>query len=191
MQRYGAENPFASEQIKIKIRNTNLKRWGTTNYTQSMDYQAHLNEIKRKAYLTRKRNNNFNTSKEEIFILKALQTCFNDVIFQYKSRKYPFACDFYIPELDLYIEYQGHASHGNCPFEKDNPEHLKIVEQWLQCAKEINFKGKPKTQYLSYVRVWTKRDPYKREIARKNNLNWIEFFNLQDFENWLNNFKKV
>lgn len=41
---------------------------------------------------------------------------------QYKSSVYPWHCDFYIKELDLYIEYQGYYTHGNHPFDIYNNE---------------------------------------------------------------------
>lgn len=207
LKKYGFEYGFQNVEIQQKCYNTNLKRYGTKFPSKLEKFKEKrtktlirkygqpnitaLPSIQQKVYLTKKKNQSFCISSEEKYILRQLKMIFKDIYPQYKSQEYPFWCDFYIPELNLYIEYQGHISHGNCPFEEDNPEHLKIVEQWLQRAKEINFKGEPKTQYLSYVRVWTKKDPYKREIARKNNLNWIEFFNLKDFENWLNNFKKI
>ena len=41
--------------------------------------------------------------------------------------------------------------------------------------------------YLAAINVWTARDPLKRKTARKNNLNWIEFFTIKEFENWFKN----
>jgi len=35
--------------------------------------------------------------------------------------------------------------------------------------------------YEIAINVWTVRDPLKRETARKNNLNWLEFFTLDEF----------
>ena len=38
--------------------------------------------------------------------------------------------------------------------------------------------------YKIAIEVWTIRDPLKRETARKNNLNWIEFFTMDEFMKW-------
>ena len=103
-----------------------------------------------------------------------------------RSELYPFECDFYIPELDLYIEYQGYKTHGKEPYNPDNPEHIKLVEEYKKRAEEINFKDEKKVQYLRYINVWTVRDPLKRETARKNELNYIEFFNMKQFMEWFN-----
>lgn len=57
-----------------------------------------------------------------------LKEKFNNVKRNYKSELYPFHCDFYIPEKDLYIEYQGHPGHGNEPFDEQNSYHKQILE---------------------------------------------------------------
>ena len=47
----------------------------------------------------------------------------DDIIRQYYDKdRYPFNCDFYIKSKDLFIEYQGHPSHGYCPFNRNNRE---------------------------------------------------------------------
>ena len=38
--------------------------------------------------------------------------------------------------------------------------------------------------YETAINVWTNRDVKKREYAKNNTLNWIEFFSLEEFENW-------
>lgn len=111
---------------------------------------------------------------------------FNQVKRQYSSEKYPFACDFYIPELDLYIEYQGTWTHGKEPYDRTNKEHINIIKIWKNKAKENNFKQIRKNYYLNAIQVWTIRDPLKRQIAKENSLNWIEFFSMDQFMEWYN-----
>ena len=84
----------------------------------------------------------------------------------------------------MYIEYQGTWMHGKEPFDKTNKKHQKIINEWKKKAQEINFKGNFKKSFLWAIEVWTKRDPLKRVIAKENNLNWIEFFNIDQFNNW-------
>ena len=100
------------------------------------------------------------------------------------TEKYPYKCDFYLPEIDLYIEYQGFPGHNNHPFDANNEQDLKIVEEWKQKSEEINYKGEKKKQYLGYINTWTISDPKKRECAKNNNLNWLEFFTLDEFNIW-------
>ena len=107
---------------------------------------------------------------------------------RYKSELYPWKCDFYIPEIDLYIEYQGLWTHGvksfnyngiqyncHCPYDPNNLIHQEVIKQWKN--KNTNF-------YNSAIETWTVKDVLKRETAKKNNLNWIEFFTIKDFNDW-------
>ena len=41
-------------------------------------------------------------------------------------------------------------------------------------------------KYKNAIDVWTRRDPLKRKTAKENNLNWLEFFTIKDFEDWFN-----
>ena len=36
------------------------------------------------------------------------------------------------------------------------------------------------------IYVWSNLDTRKREIAKENNLNYLEFFNKEEFMNWFN-----
>ena len=54
------------------------------------------------------------------------------------SDLYPFHCDFYIPSLNLYIEYNGSWTHGKHPFDslsKEDQNRLKEMK-----AKAVNSK---------------------------------------------------
>ena len=66
----------------------------------------------RKNFLTQKKNGTINTSKTEKELEAELRKIFPDLKTQYKSEVYPFACDYYIPSLDLYIEYNGFITHN-------------------------------------------------------------------------------
>lgn len=127
----------------------------------------------------------YNSSNEEKYILKLLRKKFNLLETQYKSDKYPWRCDYYIPELELYIEYQGYWSHGKIgsktlgPYDKNNKEHQRILNIWKQ-------KSTKHSTYKRAIDVWTIRDPLKRKTAKENGLNWLEFFTFNEFMNWYN-----
>lgn len=116
------------------------------------------------------------SSSNEDKIFEYLQQKYIGVCRQYKSEKYPFFCDFYIPSKDLYIEYQGYWSHGNEAYigTKEQNERVKL------------WKAKNGPQYMKAIINWTKKDVLKRETAKKNKLNWIEFFNMDEFMEWYN-----
>ena len=52
----------------------------------------------------------------------------SDVITQYKDDRYPFACNFYIPSLDLFIECNYHWTYGGKPYE-GTEDDKQIVEK--------------------------------------------------------------
>lgn len=136
-------------------------------------------ESKLKEYETKRKRGTFNTSKPEKDILIKLNEKFKDVKYQYRSEIYPFNCDFYIPSLDLYIEYQGSWTHGFKPYIQENSECVSQLLKWKQKIKSSSY-------YDVAIKVWTESDPLKRETAKKNGLNWIEFFNMNQFNEWYN-----
>lgn len=122
----------------------------------------------------------FKGSRLEYIIYQKLKTKFKKVIRQYKSEEYPFHCDFYVPEIKLYIEIQGHWTHGKQPY-RNNIKCNMILDEWISKAKYSNY-------FKSAINTWTKRDVLKRSIAINNKLNWIEFFSEKEFNDWFKNF---
>lgn len=180
LERYGTENVFASEYCKQKIKETNNERYGCDNPSQNP-------EIQKKKYETMKENGTFGKSKDEDIIYELLTKKGYTVDRQHYDReRYPWCCDFYIIELDTYIEYQGFMSHGKDgtkiygPYDSNNPEHQLLLEKWNEKSLEHSL-------YESAIRTWTVVDPLKRETAKKNNLNWLEFFTIEEFMLWYNN----
>lgn len=168
--KYGVDNVMKLEFIKQKMYETNYKKYNSKSSMQN-------DKIKNKSYHTKKRNKSFNTSKPEEEIYKLLCQKYENVKRQYKSEVYPFACDFYIPSEDLYIEYQGFKSHNYEPYNINNIKHQEKVQKWAEYCQYNK-------SYLGYLKVWTITDPLKRQLAKNNNLNWIEFFNMNQFISW-------
>ena len=197
LERYNSEYSFQSKEIKDKIKNTKEERYGNSNYnniekarkTNLKKYGVdcvlkredvvklkNSEENKRKQYNTKKRNNSFNTSKTEKQLELELRKLFPDLKTQYKSEEYPFVCDFYIPSLDLYIEYNGTWTHGFHFFDKNNQEDLDKLENW---------KNKNTKYYNSAIKTWTQRDILKLETAIKNHLNYVVWFNQEQAYEWV------
>lgn len=206
LEKYGVNAVAKNNEVKEKIKNTNLKRYGTICTLSNLDIQKkaiencitknHLEEtdldkqyliqlqfVKKKVIDSKRKNKTFNTSSSEMFIKSLLESLYTQVYYQYTSELYPFACDFYIPNEDVYIEYQGSWTHGHRPFDKLNEECLEQLELWKERARTSKY-------YQNAIEVWTKRDPMKRETAKKNNLNWIEFFTMDEFNNWFKSKKE-
>ena len=178
--------------INSKRMQTMLNRYGASSFAKTDKYkelfnnQYYVNNIQNKIYLTKKQNNSFNISKQEDEVYNLLLSKFNNVLRQYKSMEYPYNCDFYIPDLDLYIEYNGNWTHGGMPYNKDNPNCIDLLNKWKLKSKELNCNNKNKSFYNNAIYTWTILDVNKRKIAYDNNLNWLEFFNIRQFNDWFN-----
>lgn len=185
---WGKDNPSKSEIIIEKIRNTKIKNH-TTNLEIAKDKNKQR-QINLKSYMSRKLNHTFRSSKVETKLYNLLLQKFSKTLHPYRSDVYPFNCDFYIPELQLYIEYQGCWTHGpyNChePFDANNPKHLEVLNKLKLKSEEINCFGRKKKFFLSTINTWTVRDPLKRKTAKDNNLKWKEFFTEEEFMKWYN-----
>lgn len=191
IERYGVPHTVQSKELRAKYEKTMIERYGVANSVElpqvrKINIEQHLTgEFQRKMIKTKKKNNSFHISKPEEDAYKVLVGEFGkeDVLRQYVSDKYPFPCDFYIKSLDLYIEINfSWTHHGKLyrAFDKDDLECQKVYEK---------FKSKTDTSrfYQRAIDTWTVRDPHKREVARQNNLNWIEFFKEEDFQLWVEN----
>lgn len=193
LEKYGVISPIQNDLIKEKIKNSTLEKYGVENifkdaeymkkkmkekygveyYQQTDEFKKRIPEINQKIYLTRKKNKTLSSSKPEEIIFNLLIKKYPNTKRQYKCERYPFACDFYIPELDLFIEFNGFWVHNKEPFNKENPEHIKIVEFWK--SKNTKF-------YNSAIETWTIRDCLKIKTAKKNNLNYKIFYTLSAFK---------
>ena len=196
LKKYGVENQFQREEIKEKIKEHHLKKYGVDSYSKTNEYKEHMSKIvsskefQEKRNKTLRKNNTWNSSKDEQYIYKELCKYFNDIKQQYSSDVYPFAADFYIPSLNLYIEYQGSDLHGFYPFTNSEADKIEL-EKLKQKSELVKQKtGKNKSRYDNRIYTWTDLDVRKRNIAKENNLNWIEFWNLNEFNNWIKNIIK-
>ena len=185
LEKYGVENPsqieevkkkkeettfnhfggytFQSKELRDKVENTCLKLYGVKNGGCSK--QA-LEKIR----LSKKKHHTTTYSSLEEYFCEYLTS--NNISFerQYKDfHRYPFSCDFYLPNCDTFIEIQGHWSHGKHPFNPNNESDITILNKWKEKSQHSHF-------YKSAINVWTNRDVKKRTVAKQNNLSFIEIF---------------
>lgn len=190
VEKYGAKNVYASEYGKQKIKETNLEKYNETSWTKSKEGREFLKnftnskEYKNKQYNTKKKNNSFNTSKIENKLELLLRELFPDLETQYKSKVYPFNCDFYIPSLDLYIEYNGIWTHGGCFYDENNEDNRNTLEKWKEASEHSKF-------YQNAIETWTIRDLNKLNTALKNNLNYVVWFNQEQALDWIEKYKET
>ena len=116
-----------------------------------------------KAHQTRANNGTTNLSKsEEEFFHKLLFMGFDGDDIErnyYVDKRYPFNCDFYIKSKDIFIEYQGHQSHGFAPFDISNEEHIAYLDACKSRGYDMS--------------TWTTRDPRKLKTALQNGVTLI------------------
>lgn len=120
--------------------------------------------------------NTSGTSKQEESILSSLKNNFSKVYRNYnKDPRYPFPCDFYIPERDLFVEYNGYWTHGDEWYDGRKSDSKNLVETWSSKMSEF---------YKTAIRTFTVNDTLKRKTAKKNNLNYVVLWNEKDIEDW-------
>lgn len=172
------------KEITKKRRKACLKHYGVDNYAKTQEWKNHASNISStvhaKAYVTMKKTHSYlgGTSKAEKKALEMLKQIYPDIIHQYRDNaRYQWNCDFYVPSKDLFIEYQGYYTHGKHPYNKDDEEDRKELER-------LKHKYGSDSQAVT---IWSIKDVEKRETAKKNNLNYIEFFTLKEVEKYIEN----
>lgn len=166
-ERYGSSCYVQSDEYKErldsimdKVRNTNMSRYGAPVYTQSDAYKQNVDAIQSRIIATKRKNGVLNTSTVE----KRIKG-FDDFESQYsKDARYPYLCDFYDKDRDLFIEVNASWTHGY---------HWYDVENDVDTCKKWKVKSEKSEYYANALEVFTKRDVEKRECARVNNLNYV------------------
>ena len=179
LKKYGGLAPICNPDIKNQIKQTCLEKYGVDNYGKSLKHKTNMStimlsdEMQKHRYSIMSKNNTFNTSKEEDEVYEFLSQ-YIDVTRQFNgSSKYPFCCDFYIEDLDMFIECNFHWTHGGHPFDPSSIKDQVKLEQW---------KAKQTKYYNNAINVWTKRDVEKRNKAKEENLNYKEFWSLKELK---------
>ena len=178
LKHYGVDNPSKSDIIKRKKIETFMSKYGVSNAFQTKTYTKEDKErIQQKINITKRKNHTFNVSKPEEELFLYIKSKFPKVERQYNDKiRYPYNCDFYIPDLDYFIELQGYYTHGKRPFDPNSKEDLQLVEQ---------YKKKYGTN-CQLITIWTMKDVEKRNTAKSNNLNFKEVWSLEEGKAFIN-----
>lgn len=202
--KWGCDNPMKNESVQKTLGETNLKKYGSISPFGSQDIQQKSMVAKVKnqrkdfieAYVGKK--NIRSESKYEFIIFKRLTDRFgvDDVYYHYgihpSDKRYPYSCDFYIKSLDLFIEYNGHYSHGPHWFDVNSHDDQLRVKHLLDSGKLQNKKA---------VKIWCEFDVNKRNKAKAEKLKYLVFWDssvrhvnkkqipvLSDFYLWFNDY---
>ena len=189
-ENWGTDHPWKCKEIRENIKQTCIEKYGDsivskTTYFKKLQ-QEHGHEWTAKAYETFKKNKTYRDSKQENQVFELLKQTFPDVIHHpVKNEKYPFICDFYIPSLDMYIEYQGHPCHGFQPFNTKSNSCLIQFSKWLNKAF-FHKNPKARNTYKGWLEDWLLYDRLKRNTAKQNNLNYVELFSYKEAKEFIN-----
>ena len=187
IKKYGVDHNLKSKEIQEIIKQTNLKLYGCENPMQN-------EAIIQKGIDTKRKNHTFNVSKPEEELYLYIKEKIPSVIRQYQDYRYSWSdklnrihhylCDFYIPELDLFIEFNGFPCHGPHSYNPDSKEDQELVEKW-----KLRYKNGKHPLYKRMINGWTISDVKKRKIAKENNLNYYEFWTLEEAKKFIDNLK--
>lgn len=169
-----------------KRRETCMERYGVPYYSQTDDFKQLQSErmldskVQEKLCEIRLKNHTFKSSlpEDNLYELLCLYFDVSDVKRQYRSDDYSYACDFYIKSRNMYVELNVSWTHGGHWYDNTSTVDCCVLQQWQK---------KNTAYYDNAITTWTKRDVYKREMAEKNNLNYVVFWdsNLSDAILWI------
>ena len=170
IQKYGVDNPLKNKEIREKIKQTNIQKYGVDNPLKNKEIWKKSQDNRQISSKSKLENNFLNYLK--------LKYEPDDIITQYKSKEYPYYCDFYIKSINLYIEIQGHWTHNDHPFDINNLNDQLIMDIWR--TKSLSDK-----YYKNALNTWTIKDVEKRNTAIQNNLNYLEIFGKTDLNKYI------
>ena len=199
-QRYGVNWPTEDKNIAQKVsknrQKTMLKKYGAKNSVE-------IEDIRNKIFKARIKNGTQSTSKPEEYLYELLVGIFGEEDVKRNvcvDKRYPYHVDFYVVSRDLFIELNGDRCHYHHWFDENDPKDVQVVKSWKCRNEELTLqRGKP-SRYANYIKVWTISDVEKRRIAKKNQLNYLVFWdgscsidskrnsypNLSDVLAWIN-----
>lgn len=156
LERYGETNPAKSIEVKKKSRDTVLEKHKIDFSQDRLDLS--LREL-----------NSIGTKIEQLFY-NSLDNF--TLLYNVSSDQYPYLCDFYIKELDLYVELNITWTHGWHYYDKEKDKY--------RLQKMIN---KNNGYYDNAIHTWTITDINKRDCAIRNNLNYAVVWNIEQMNN--------
>lgn len=175
-----------TEEVKSKIRQNNLEKYGVDN-------PAKLDAIKKKSRESVLTKHNIDFSIERIKLSnKELQNASNienyfysklnsyTVLYNACSDKYPYLCDFYVKELDLYIELNFTWTHG-----------WHYFDEQKDSTRLLEMQNKHNAYYDNAIYTWTFLDIQKRNCAIINKLNYVVVWNKEQLENLVKDISSI
>ena len=175
IKHYGTYKISKIDEIKNKVIETSQKRFGYNNVMQNEEY-------KKKHYESCKKSQRFGTSKAEDKIFNWLIELNYNVERFVRHPEFPYNVDFYLPDYNVYIEYQGSQYHHGFAY-LGTKDDLKEIEKLKQKDKErIQITNKEYSQYQAIINIWAGLDVRKRNYAKEHNINYLEIYSCNSKE---------
>ena len=175
LEKYGTENPAQSEVVQAKMKATCMKNHGVDNIWKDRESRKRAKIKSQKSM-----NKNGNDSSLEDFLENELKIRNIDFESQYNlDSRYPYFCDFYLKDFDLFVEINGYWTHTDHWFNDIDQNDINKLNEWIE-------KSKIHSMYETAIRVWTNSDVEKRECAKKNKLNYVVLWSKEDIIDWIN-----
>ena len=158
-----------TKEAELKRQNTVFNRKGVkfAFHTEASKQKAHSLEAQAKRKATKLAHSTWNRGTIEDNFAEQLDNLHVSYLRNYKSEKYTWKCDFYLPDFDLYIELNFFFTHGT-HFYTGSKEDLLQIEKWSLSTSEF---------CKTAIQNWTVTDILKRDTAIKNNLNYVVLWN--------------
>ena len=170
-ERYGFDTPLSSPEVRQKIMQTEMDLYG---------YPCHLMtpENRKKAFEKMKENGLLQKSHKEDEVYEYICSLGYRVERHHMTDEFPFNADMYLPDYNLYIEYQGSHFHNTYSFmgTKDDFKVLQTYYEKSQHLKEESGDADKLTQYDNMIYVWSDLDVRKRVFAQENNVRYFEIY---------------
>lgn len=171
LKKYGVKHNWNYGKLRQNCENTMLKKYNTIHNWKNSEVRA--------------KNERLHVSKIEIYFKELLDKNNISYIHQYFDKdRYPFICDFYLINYDIFIEINAFPTHNNHFFNENNINDINFLQYLKIKANSSDF-------YKRYIEVWTIQDVEKLKIAQKNNLNYVVLWNYKDIDFYINYFKQT
>lgn len=169
-----------SQETREKLSKANKGRPGVPCPEERRKYLSELHsskEYQERENAVKKANGTFNTSNPEEQLYQMLVSLYGKEAIerQYIDDRYPFKCDFYLKEYDVFIELNAHWTHGDHPYNKDCEADKRIAEAYFSKSQDSKF-------YKVAFEVWTKNDNEKIRSAIDSGINYLVFYKLPSEE---------
>jgi hypothetical protein len=142
-----------TSEIKEKKKKTCIDKYGVDSYSKTVEFKSSIDwkDLNKKGFETRKKNGISPISKIEKKFYNFLSEHFDDIKPQVSVDKW--WIDFYIPTIDVYIQFNGDYWHG-------------LSKTYEELSQSIH----PRDKIIAQTKL---RDLARQNYFKKNNLNLV------------------